>query len=117
MYRPQLERLFAFLFGEKTRSECLEKLETLKMAEGIDLVSPEQVAKAIFPREVPDERLVCFLLLVSSGDELAMSVIEDLGKEFGDGGLSVDEAVDIMSETLDELIQDAKQKTEGDGVT
>jgi hypothetical protein len=117
MERSQLERLFALLFRNNTRRDCLKYLEKLKKSGDKDSVSPEEVAKAIFPSEVLEESLVCFLLLVSTGDGLALRVVDDLGKHFGDGKVSVDEAVEIMSEVLDELIQDSKQKTEGDGVT
>jgi hypothetical protein len=111
MNKLQLESVFSLLYrSEKHRQEkhplgeeekyyltCIKKLKSED--ESVRML-PKEVAEVIFPAE------------------LALSVVDDLGKEFGDGVISVDEAVRILGETLDEICEDAEnQKTEENGVT
>ena len=88
--RSQLERMLSLIYRRERRCmECLEKIK--KSADGKARISPEEAAGEIFKHEVLEDRLICFLLLVSLNNKLTREVIEDLGKR-GGGALSVDEA-------------------------
>jgi len=90
---------------------CLDTIEKVKRGnDGEARISPQEAAEEIFKREVPEAQLLCFLLLVARGNELALDVISDLGKR-EDGAISVDEALDIMKDELDKQCQLAKAQT------
>ena len=107
--RSQLERLFSLLYRQESR--CLDAVEKVaKGKDGTARISPREAAEEIFKHEVPEAQLLCFLLLVVWGNELALDVIRDLGKR-EDGAISVDEALDIMKEEIDEQCQLARAQT------
>lgn len=107
--RSQLERMLSLIYRrEKRCMDCLEKIK--KGADGKARISPEEAAEEIFKHEALEDRLICFLLLVSFGDKLVLEVIDDLGKR-GDGALSVDEGLLVLGEELDELCDYCRAKT------
>ena len=97
--RSQLERILSLLYRRERR--CLEIIEKVaKSKSGTARISPREAAEEIFKHEVPEVQLLCFLLLVSRANHLALDVIQDLGKR-GDGAVSVDEALLILHDELD----------------
>lgn len=107
--RSQLERVLSLVYRREKR--CMEIITKLKKgSDGKATVSPEEAARDIFEHEVPEAQLLCFLLLVARGNELALDVISDLGKR-EDGAISVDEALDIMKDEINAQCQRAKAET------
>jgi hypothetical protein len=107
--RSQLERLFSLVYRREMR--CRDSLEKVKKGnDGKARISPKEAAEEIFRNEVPEDQLLCFLLLVSLGNNLVLEVIDDLGKR-RDGALSVDEALLAINEVLDELCEYSKKQT------
>lgn len=107
--RSQLEIMLSLIYRRERRCmDCLAKLK--KGTDGKARISPREVAEELFKKEVPQNQLLCFLLLVSAGNELVQEVIEDLGNR-GDGGISVDEALLILEDKLDKLCAYCKAQT------
>ena len=107
--RSQLERLFPLIYRRERR--CLDCFENLKKGnDGKARLSPEEAAEELFRKETPEDQLLCFLLLVSLGNELAASIVTDLGRR-GDGAISVDEALLIAGDELDKLCEYSRTRT------
>lgn len=107
--RSQLERLLSLLYRGESR--CLDAIDKVAKGKGgTARISPREAAEEIFKHEVPESQLLCFLLLVSRANQLALDVIHDLGKR-GDGAVSVDEALDIMKDELDAQCRFATAQT------
>ena len=107
--RSQLERLFSLIYRRERRClDCLEKVR--KGNDNKARISPQEAAEEIFRDEIPESQLLCFLLLVSLGNKLMLEMIDDLGMR-GDGSLSVDEALLVVYEVLDELCEYSKKQT------
>ncbi len=107
--RSQLERMFSLVYRQEKRClDCLEKVK--KGSDGKARISPREAAEELFKNEAPQGQLLCFLLLVSLSNELVLDVIRDLGRR-GDGALSVDEALLVVYDELDELCEYSKKQT------
>jgi hypothetical protein len=107
--RSQLERLFSLVYRRERR--CRDSLEKVKKgSDGKARISPKEAVEEIFRNEVPEGQVLCFLLLVSLGNNLVLEVVDDLGKR-GGGALSVDEALLAINEVLDELCEYSKKQT------
>lgn len=107
--RSQIERILSMFYRRERR--CLEVIEKVgKGKDGKARISPREAAEELFRDETPKDQLLCFLLLVSLGNNLALEVINDLGKR-GDGAISVDEALLVVYEVLDELCEYSKRQT------
>ena len=107
--RSQMERTLSLLYRRERR--CLDIMANVgKGRDGKARISPEEAAVELFRDEIPEEQLLCFLLLVSLGNKLVQEVVEDIGRR-GDGAISVDEALLILDEELDGLCTRATHET------
>lgn len=107
--RSQLERILSLLY--RRERHCLETIEKVKKGNNSKArISPREAAEEFFKDETPEDQLLCFLLLVSIGNGLVLDVVRDLGRR-GDGAISVDEALLVVYEVLDELCEYSKKQT------
>ncbi len=107
--RSQLERILSLLYRRERRCmDCLGKLK--KGSDGKARISPREAAEELFKNETLEDQILCFLLLVSLGNRLVSEVIEDLGNR-GEGAISVDKALLVVYEVLDELCEHSRRQT------
>ncbi len=107
--RSQLERILSLLYRRERRCmDCLGKLK--KGSDGKARISPQEAAEELFKNETLEDQILCFLLLVSLGNRLVSEVIEDLGNR-GEGAISVDKALLVVYEVLDELCEHSRRQT------
>ena len=107
--RSQLERILSLLYRRERRCmDCLGKLK--KGSDGKARISPREASEELFKNETLEDQILCFLLLVSLGNRLVSEVIEDLGNR-GEGAISVDKALLVVYEVLDELCEHSRRQT------
>lgn len=97
---------------------CLKALEKAKKRRNGPSISPLKVAEEIFEAnrrifrgETPSDQLLCFLLLLSSGNKDVLNVVNGLQKS-GKDEIPISEALDILEEVMSKECEKCREQTE-----
>lgn len=101
MYRSQLELVLSRIY--RREKDCIRLIEDVRKAQ----ISSHEAVLELFPKETPQEEILCFFFLVKLGNELVSEVIEDLGRR-GVNVLSVDEALLILEDEIKNKCKEGK---------